>query len=247
MGWSGRKNSDILDMLRGHGSDYCAVRSNRNIDFKKIDRKKSVIIGLTSVLVSFALTGSAIAVPREAGRNDGAILKLQGMVKSLSAERDQLVNENVNLATELDKLKTAHKEAIDLKEQLGSELSAQKASSEAVRSRLDETHSKLSEVIEKYKQLTQEKNELGRALSQLKASHEATEHQLHTCGEHNVKLYEAGKELLERYENKGTFSGLLQDEPFLGFQSVEMQNIVQEYQDKVDAGRFKEVTPDTLQ
>jgi hypothetical protein len=47
--------------------------------------------------------------------------------------------------------------------------------------------------------------------------------------------------LLERYQGKGTFEGLLQDEPLLQFQSVEMQNIVQEYEDTINNHQFIQI------
>lgn len=178
------------------------------------------------------------AVPREASRNDGAIVKLQAMVKSLTAERDAAQAETLQVIAELAALKKEHTEVAAAKEQLDGELSAQRSSNGEVRSRLDQTHAKLLEVIEKYKQLSQDKNELSGAFAKLKTEYETKEQQLTTCDEHNVKLYQSGQELLERYQNKGTFTGLLQDEPVLQFQSVEMENIVQEYEDKLRSGQY---------
>ncbi|WP_157200586.1 hypothetical protein [Methylomonas lenta] len=184
------------------------------------------------------MSNEVIAAPRDASQNNGAILKLQSMVKSLTTEREKLVSENVKLVAELDKLKTEHSQAVIDKEQLSSELSAEKTSGGAVRGRLDETHAKLLEVIEKYKKLDQDKSELSNSFAQLKASQEATEQQLQTCDQHNVKLYQSAQELLEKYQNKGTFSAMLQDEPILQFQSVEMENIIQEYEDKLREGQY---------
>jgi chromosome segregation ATPase len=178
------------------------------------------------------------ASPREASRSDGAVLKLQSMVRSLTKERDDAKAETAKLTAEIDDLKKQHSQAVVDKEQLGSELSAQKNSNGEVRSRLDQTHAKLLEVIEKYKKLDQDKSELSNSFAQLKASQEATEQQLKTCDQHNVKLYQSAQELLEKYQNKGTFSAMLQDEPILQFQSVEMENIIQEYEDKLRQGQY---------
>jgi len=94
-------------------------------------------------------------------------------------------------------------------------------------------------VIEKYKVLNQNKGAVENELAELKNKQQVTEQKLASCTEHNVKLYESGKELLERYQNKGTISSLLQDEPALQFNSVEMESIIQEYEDKLRSGEYK--------
>ena len=187
------------------------------------------------------------AAPREQGKADnGAVQKLQAMVKSLTAERDATKAEAAKTSAELEQAKkdlaanaTAIKTAVAAKEQSDGELNAQKTSNTEVRERLEQTNTRLVEVIEKYKALMQAKNQLSEELQVSKGKQEATEQTLVTCQEHNVKLYESGKELLERYQTKGTISGLLQDEPLLQFNSVEMENILQEYEDKLRAGQVK--------
>ena len=87
--------------------------------------------------------------------------------------------------------------------------------------------------------MTQSKNELSNELAALKGKQQATEQQLTQCTDHNVKLYQSGKDLLERYQNKGTLGAILQDEPVLQFNSVEMENINQDYEDKLKSGVYK--------
>lgn len=197
---------------------------------------------LSALLVGGLSSASLQAAPRDAGKNDGAVLKLQSMVKSLTAERDAAKAESAKQAEELkqfEQLKKDHAAAVSAKEQLGSELSAQKNSNGAVREQLDKTHAKLLEVIDKHKEVSQAKAELNNELTALKATQQSTEQQLGICGEHNVKLYQSAKELLERYEGKGTLATLMQDEPLLQFNSVEMESIAQEYEDKLNSGKYK--------
>ncbi|PPD29710.1 MAG: hypothetical protein CTY19_16990 [Methylomonas sp.] len=175
------------------------------------------------------------AVPREAGKNDGAMLKLQAMVKSLTAERDAAKAESAAMLTELEELKKDKQATLAAKDSLSSELAVQKNSVGEFRSRLGKTESRLQEVSSQLSQTSQAKSDLDTELTALKAKQQATEQQLQTCGTHNAKLSQSAQELLERYQSKGTWVGLLQDEPLLQFQSVEIQNIVQEYQDKINA------------
>lgn len=196
------------------------------------------VIWLT-VLVGCGWSFTSVAAPREAAKNDGAMLKLQAMVKSLTAERDAAKTELEKLTSELAELKEDKSSALAAVDSLNSELAAQKASNGALRDRLDKTQTSLHETSEKHKEVSQAKAVLSNEFEALNAKQQATEQQLAICGEHNVKLSQAAHELLERYQDKGTLSSLMQDEPILQFQSVEMENLIQEYQDKVNDGKYK--------
>ncbi|MGZ0079055.1 hypothetical protein [Methylomonas sp. YC3] len=198
-------------------------------------------VAVLFVLISSGWSTSQ-AAPREAAKNDGAVLKLQAMVKSLTAERDAAKAESAKLAEELqelEQLKKAHSAAVAAKEQVSSELSAQRNANGEVRERLEKSNARLSDVMEKHKEVSQAKADLQAQLTALTAKQQATEQQLGVCDIHNVKLYEAAKELLERYENKGALASVLQNEALLQFNSVEMETIVQEYQDKLSAGKYQ--------
>ncbi|WP_446810969.1 hypothetical protein ACH50O_05180 [Methylomonas sp. 2BW1-5-20] len=201
---------------------------------------KSLVV---SVLLSVGGGATTIqAAPREAGKNDAAVLKLQSMVKSLTAERDAAKAESTKLAEDLkqfEQLKKDHSAAVAAKEQISGELSAQKNSNGEVRDRLEKTNARLLEVIEKHKEVSQAKADLNAQLAALSSKQKETEQQLGICGEHNAKLVESAKELLDRYKNKGSVASLLQDEPLLQFQSVEMEDIVQRYSDRIADGSYK--------
>lgn len=204
-----------------------------------ISRKVSAIALVHVLAAAVAMLPSVSrAVPRDAGANNGAVLKLQAMVKSLTAERDAAKTEAAAMAGELEQLKKDKAAALAAKDSLGSELAARKNSADAVRNRLESTESRLRDVSDKYTQTSNAKAALETDLAALQAKQRETEQQLQSCGQHNVKLLQSAQELLERYQNKGRFAGLLQDEPLLQFHSVEVQNIAQEYQDQISAGEF---------
>ena len=201
-----------------------------------------------TLIVVMMLLGCLVAVnlnaaPRDAGKQDnGAVQKLQVMVKSVTSERDAAKAESAKLTAELEQLKKESSKnlaaATAAKDQLDSELAAQKSSNTDIKDRLDKTSSRLQEVIDKYKELQKLKNETANQLAILQSKQAATEQQLQTCAEQNIKLFKSSKELLENYETKGTVSSLLQDEPLLQFNSVEMENLIQEYEDKLHGGKY---------
>jgi chromosome segregation ATPase len=118
-------------------------------------------------------------------------------------------------------------------------LSAQRNATGEVRERLEKTNARLVEAFEKQKEISQAKAELAVQLTAMTGKQQASEQQLGICDTHNVKLYEAAKELLERYEHKDALASLLEQEALLQFKSVEMEGIVQEYEDKLNAGKYQ--------
>ena len=57
-------------------------------------------------------------------------------------------------------------------------------------------------------------------------------------------MYEATKALLKSYEKKDVFDTLLKSEPVLQLKTVEMETIIQEYEDKLRKQKYqhKEIT-----
>ncbi len=209
---------------------------------KMIDLGAAILFVLMAGLPIFTQ-----AAPREANKNDAALMKLQSQLKAITAERDAAKGELDKLSAENERLKQEKAAALSGQAALNGELSAQKNAQLEARNRLEKSNAMLLEVMDKHKQTSQAKLELSNELEQLKQKQQAGLQQLSVCEEHNVKLYQSGKELLERYQGKGVLTSLLQDEPLLQFQSVEMESIVQDYQDKLNSGQYKlEVTGDSI-
>jgi chromosome segregation ATPase len=58
------------------------------------------------------------------------------------------------------------------------------------------------------------------------------------CEEKNLALYQLGTDLLQRYRNKSVMDALKQAEPFTQLEKVKMENLVQEYSEKLDARKI---------
>lgn len=192
------------------------------------------------LIVAMFFSGATWSASRNASGGDKIVGKLQSMVRDITAERDQLKAagdqlkaENDKLKAELDKAKQEKSEADHTEERLNNELNTQRNTNEAVRGKLEQTHAKLLEIIEKYKMLSQAKNDLAQQYASLQNTYKLTGEQLQSCEDKNLKLFEAGQQAVKRFEDKGLLDSLLQDEPLLQFKTVEMENIVQEYEDKL--------------
>ena len=201
-------------------------------------------------LILAGLAGVVHAAPREGGSGK-AVAKLQAMVRDITSERDALKSERDTIQTEKDKLSAEidkHKKeqaASALAEsRLSNELNAAKSNNEAITGRLDKTNAKLLEVIEKYNTLNQQKNELIANHGSLEDLQRQTKTELQSCESKNIKMYEATKALLKSYEKKDVFDTLLKSEPVLQLKTVEMETIIQEYEDKLRKQKYqhKEIT-----
>ena len=202
---------------------------------------------IKSLVVSVLLIGSLLstttvqAAPRAAAAdgNNKVVVKLQTMVKDITVERDQLKTEKDKLASDIEQLKKEKAATASAEDRLSSELAAQKSSNTAVRDTLEQTHAKLLEVIEKYNALNQAKNQLSATHVNLENSHKQTETELQSCEGKNIKMFEAAKEVLNSYENKGVMDTLLKSEPILQFKSVEMESLIQEYEGKLIKQKYQ--------
>jgi hypothetical protein len=57
---------------------------------------------------------------------------------------------------------------------------------------------------------------------------------LSVCDAKNAALYKLGNQILDAYSHKDDIFGAIADrEPFIGFKRVQLQNIVQDDQDKL--------------
>ena len=138
-----------------------------------------------------------------------ALAKAQSMLRQVSTERDSLQTENAQLKADLAALK-AKKSSTD------GALVKSKESLREIQENLDRT------VAEK-KMAEEEAAERGRRIEQ--------------CSVKNAKLHELNSELLQRYANKGVVDAMVRREPFTGIKKVQLENLIQDLQDKIDAQR----------
>jgi len=101
-----------------------------------------------------------------------------------------------------------------------------------VSGRLAMTTDKLNEAT---KSLNTRNAELAQALQHLTESKQANV----ACEDKNGKLYTYGQEILDRYQHKGVWAALRQQEPVFGLRRVEIENVVQEYQLKMADQKLK--------
>ena len=184
--------------------------------------KTTVMLGAAMLMTVFLTPGEAKAADAE----DQKVLRVQRMLRQVSQERDALQAENTRLKSEIEELNRKH---AGIKKSSDAALAKSRESNAALGAELQRTEQNL-------RQMQSEKNLLQETVV-------GQAQQLETCESHNVKLLQVNRDLLGQYENKGFFDSLMQREPITGLKGVELENIVQDYQDRLDRLVFRKKEP----
>jgi len=167
---------------------------------------------------------------------DEAMARAQFMIRQISAERDQLQTDKAGLKQQLDALQKKYdgleskstRSSGDMKQQIAQ----LRTDLEAERKAHDLTREQLAAVIT-------EKNSLTDVT--------ATQAQnIELCIANNHKLYDINRTMLGKYEDKGVLDSLMQSNPVTGLTQVEIENLIDDTQYKLDDLRInKDLMTDT--
>jgi chromosome segregation ATPase len=186
---------------------------------EEVGMRKPELFGVVAV-IAVALASNGVW----AGDADDqkAMARAQRMLRQMSQERDALQAENARFKSEI--------------EELNRKLGSQKKTSESALAKSREGNAALSENLQK---TAQNLRQIEMEKTQLQATVADQAQLIESCEASNVKLLQINRELLVDYDKKGFMDAMLQREPLTQLKRVEIENIVQEYQDKIDHLEFK--------
>ncbi len=190
-------------------------------------------------------TAQADGKRREGGDPGQAALRAaQAQLQQLAQEKTALETEKTALATELETLTKAQAEAALQSKTLDTERTQYRDHATALNPRLQEyvaaleTARRGNDALKHQLQKLEHRHvESERAQSALQETLKSAHAQTTACETKNLALYRFGTELLEHYRDKGVWDALLQKEPVAQLKDVEIENLLAEYRDKLDAAR----------
>ncbi|OYY92886.1 MAG: hypothetical protein B7Y41_14095 [Hydrogenophilales bacterium 28-61-23] len=217
------------------------------------EKMMKVQVRLLRLLV-LLLAGSLICGPvfaagdKKANREREAMRRAQMQLQQVQGQLSTLEQEKLTLSGERDKARKEAKGAQGKLGKLEKDLGQEKAKGEQLlkdlegvkqelattQTRLADTETKLTETG---KTLSQTQMTLARTEAdkrQLEGVKTRNEREIASCEDKNLKLYQTGRELMTRFENKSCGEVLAQKEPFTGLKRVEIENLLEEYRDKLD-------------
>ena len=170
-----------------------------------------------------------------------ALNRAQGLLRQLAQERTRLEAEvatgKASLAGTERELARERQAREELEIEL--ELAGRKARNldarlESTGERLARVEQRLAEVVEKYKVLAAEHRDTLAAKAATEQALATTTRALEDARTRNEALFQANRELIERYMNKGPWEALMQREPVTGLKQVELENLEQEYRHRIE-------------
>lgn len=158
----------------------------------------------------------------------------QNDLVSAQSARDALAAEKKTLEADLEKLR---KQLVADRAETDKAIAALKAAAAeqaaelaATRAELAKTRESLAKVVDYAKKTETERNDLSSRLAQ-------TETRADDYRSRNVALYKLGNEILDRYAKFSLGDALGAREPFIGTSRVKLENLIQEYDDRLRAQR----------
>jgi len=115
-----------------------------------------------------------------------------------------------------------------------SKISALEQDKSALNTRLLESEKRVAQLDETQRKSAAENVRLQAILSKQAQELAASEAK-------NVQLYKYSVDLLEKYKSKGVWTSLAQTDPLTGLKRVEIENLLDEYRDKLDTQKVEPV------
>ncbi len=204
-------------------------------------------------LISFVSGLVLIAIPEMASAGDPASSPEARLRESLRNTMLQLRS----VESERDTLKAAHDQNEQEKKALSEKLDAvtkqcieDKAASdkrigdlEGRETAKDDQIAKLNEALEKWKTAYNQVADIARTKegerAKLAGEKVVLERKVADREARNLELFKVGNEILSRYEKFGLGTALTAREPFTGITKVKLENLVQDYGDKLSEQKIK--------
>jgi len=169
-----------------------------------------------------------------------ALARAQGLLRQLAQEKAALDTELAKLRAENAKLRkdAGANEARLADTEAGLESATRetagvRASLARTEQRLARTDAKLRDVVARYKAQALKLRDTEAERGELQSRLEATAHELEDAERKNLALYKLNRQILAEFDRVGPWEGLLRKEPFTGLKRVEIENLTQEYEHKL--------------
>lgn len=196
--------------------------------------------GMAVLFLAGSLLPDALAANKDSKERQ-LLRRVQGQLNEIQQQKTLLEQEKSGLSEQVEELKkkadglaSANARRAALEREL-EELNKGKAD---LAEKFQETGEALQEMTKKQAEAVQALQHKEQEIKRFEAEVSRQARQVETCEAKNSRLYQINADLMDKYQSKGVFGALLQAEPFTQLKSVEVENLLQEYRDKLDAEKF---------
>lgn len=211
----------------------------------RVSDVKAFSNALILAVVGLVAAGAASA-EGQGDKQQQQLRRLQSTNQKLSSEKAQLEQEKTRLELERSALSESVKSTSSKLQTVEVKAAAARREANALGERLAEAERVLAETSTKLKAteetLAGREADVKRMEGQLGEMRRIVGRQVQTidsCEKKNARFFELNGELLGKYRDKGVGDALLEAEPFTGVKRVELDNLIQEYRDKLEAQKME--------
>jgi chromosome segregation ATPase len=206
-------------------------------------------ISAGAIALALLIAGGASGADSDtkASREREMLRRAQEALRQSQTDNEQLAHAKQeseqklkDAAAQLDAARNASKSS---QASLKGQLQGAAAAREELNHKLEDANRQIAALAAKQQQMLGQLNARDEDLKQVRRQLDASTAANVSCEAKNLKLYEYSQELVQRYAKKGVWAALAQKEPVTGIKEVGVENLVQEYQEKLDKEKLAPAAP----
>ncbi len=214
----------------------------------EVMRRQAVGAGLLAgILIAagwVAASGPAHAQAVRGGADNArAMQEMQQLATertALKADNAKLKDEVADLQKRLDKANAESATVSARAKQLEAVSAREAASGKQSADALEKSRAQMQELIAHFRETAQELKAVETDRNALRGQLEARNRDYGVCVEHNVGLYDLGREALDRLEQHGFWSKVSESEPFTQLARARLDNLIDDYRQRLQELRVEQ-------
>ena len=217
---------------------------------------KAIFLILLSFTIGFMQPNTAFAAEKKDKSARRAALMMQKMQQDMEAEKaalqaqfdtqkkeleDKLKNKDEELVIYDKKLTVAAGKNKNLESEIktvNSEKAALQTKQQQTQAQLEATQKNLADLTVQHQQAQADLKFNDNQRKTLSTNLAQTTKAVNDCEVKNAKLHQFGSELIQIYDKPSSYEAAMRKEQFFQLKRVELENILQDKQDKLDEARF---------
>ncbi len=200
--------------------------------------------GVAAAFLVCFLLPDAIAVAadnkKDAARERQAVRRVQQQLSEAQQQKLAVEQEKKVLEEELKKIHNEVESQKQLIMRAAAKISRYEKDIEAANKEKTNLLAQLDEAGKQNEELSGQRKQLEQDLKQTMAALAKQTEYRKLCEAKNGELYRIGLELVSWYNRKGALNAILEAEPFTRMKSVEMENLLEDYRDKLEGQRLEQ-------
>jgi seryl-tRNA synthetase len=207
-------------------------------------RRHFLLAGIFLVAgMGIGAASSQAQTARSGGDSARAMQELQQLAAertALQADNAKLKDQVADLKKKLDKTSAESEAASARAKQLEAAAGRGAESSKQANEALEKNRAQMQELIAHFRETALDLKNVESDRNTLRGRLEARDREYNTCVEHNVGLYDVGREALDRLDRQGFWTKVRESEPFTQLARARLDNWIDDYRQRLQELRLEQ-------